>query len=167
MLYNSTSGIILFIFIFIIWAIIIGYECPCKREGNNICIREEFYGVQLNHLILFIIIGLVFPSYFVFFMIVGVLWEVYEYILDHNEEIVNDYIGGCLSKKPLDFKYINTKSKSYIFKGEVKYLNPIDRIFKIKNSTNHMWHGSIAELIPNVIGFSIGYLINKTILKLY
>lgn len=166
MLYNSRSGIILFIILFLLWTIQIGYECPCKREGENICIREEFYGIQLNHLSLFILIGLTFPSYFFTFMLFGVLWEIYEFVLDNNEAVVNEYIGGCLSEKPLNFKHINTLSDSYIFKGDDKYLNPIDKFFNIKNSKIHFWHGSVAELLPNIIGFIIGYLINRIIIKI-
>jgi hypothetical protein len=166
MLYNSISGIVLFIFLFIGWTIQIGYTCPCKGEGENICIRQEFYGIQLNHLMLFIIIGMIFPSYFFTFMLFGVLWEIYEFILDNNENIVNEYIGGCLSEKPKNFKHINTLSDSYIFKGDIKYLNPIDKFFNIQNSRNHFWHGSVAELLPNIIGFSIGYLINSVVIKI-
>jgi hypothetical protein len=165
-LYNNKNGVFLFIIVFILWSIKIGKACPCKTPSENICVREEFYGVQYNHLILFIIIGMIFPSYFYTFMILGILWEIYEFILDKKEDWVYNYIGGCLSEKPINFKHENHISDAYIFKGDIKYLNPIDRFFNIKNSTNHMWHGSVAELIPNLIGFGIGYSINR-LLQIY
>lgn len=158
MLYNNKKGIFLFIILFLLWSIVIGKNCPCDKKSKYLCIRHEYYGVQMNHFILFIIIGFIFPSYFFTFMILGIIWELYEYILDHNEAIVNKYIGGCLSERPH-----NSLSKNYIFKGETKYLNPIDRFFNIQNSKNHMWHGSVAELVPNVGGFIIGYVINYII----
>ena len=43
-------------------------------------------------------------------------------------------------------------------------MNPIDKFFNIKNSKIHSWHGSIAEVVPNILGFILGIWINKYII---
>jgi hypothetical protein len=52
-----------------------------------------------------------------------------------------------------------------VYRGIEKPLNYIDKLFNVKNSTLHGWHGSVAELIPNLIGFLIGYTINRFCLE--
>ena len=138
-LYNNHKGIILFIIGFLLWAYFLGKSCPCNEPTN--CVRREFYGIQLNHFALYICIGFIFPSYFWTFFFLGVIWELLEYVLDKNPNWVVNYI---------------------VYKGVKKSLHPIDRFFGIENSTIHGWHGSPAELLPNTIGFAIGFLINKT-----
>lgn len=161
-LYDNINGIVLVSLIFILWAINLGKECPCDKETERECIRHEFYGVQFNHLIFFVFLGYVFPSYFYTWMIIGVLWEYLEYLLDKNPLLVVKYIGGCLNNAPSN--YVHSKNKLYnyfVFKGIPKYVNPIDKLFNIENSTLHGWHGSVAELIPNYVGFMCGYYLNK------
>ena len=85
---NNNNGVILFCLIFLFWAYSYGKDCPCST--NTTCIRIEFYGVQLNHFILFIILGLLFPSYFYTFQCLGILWEFAEHILDNNPNIVKN-----------------------------------------------------------------------------
>ena len=46
-------------------------------------------------------------------------------------------------------------------------MNPIDKLFGIKNSKIHGWHGSVAEIIVNIIGFEIGRKLYEYKLKLY
>jgi len=99
-LYNSKEGIILFILLFLLSMYYLGKKCPCQKNKNTTCIRKEFYGIQLNHLVLYIILGFIFPSYFYTLLFLGILWEIFEYILDKNEWIVKKYIGGCLKLKP-------------------------------------------------------------------
>ena len=164
-LYNNPKGIILFIIGFLLWAYFPGKSCPCNEPTN--CVRREFYGIQLNHFALYICIGFIFPSYFWTFFFLGVIWELLEYVLDKNPNWVVNYIGGCLKDPPLNHSYINRVDNplhNYIvYKGVKKPLHPIDTFFGIENSTIHGWHGSPAELLPNTIGFAIGFLINKTI----
>jgi hypothetical protein len=163
MLYNNKTGIIVFCAFFLIWAYFLGKDCPCT--GNTKCIRKEFYGVQLNHLFLFIIIGMFFPSYFVTFQILGILWELFEHLLEKYPILVTKYFGGCLQYPPNGYIEKNNPRYHYtVYRGIKKPLNPIDEFFNIKNSTLHGWHGSVAELIPNVVGFIIGYYINKYIM---
>lgn len=158
--YNNPKGIVLFIVIFLLWAYFLGRSCPCNE--NTTCVRHEFYGIQLNHFVLYICIGFVFPSYFWTFLLLGILWELCEYVLDKHPYWVITYIGGCLKEPPSDYRE-NPVHNYIVYKGIQKPLNPIDDFFGIENSTIHGWHGSIAEIIPNIAGFSIGFLLNKLI----
>ena len=161
-LYNHQTGIIIFCILFLWFAYSYGQSCPCSKDTN--CIRIEFYGVQLNHFTLFITIGLLFPSYFYTFQGLGILWEIAEHILDRYPTIVTQYTGGCLKYPPSDYDDTdNPRSNYVVYRGIEKPLNYIDKIFNIKNSTIHGWHGSIAELIPNLLGFLLGYYINTTL----
>ena len=159
--YNHSNGIILVCILFLFWAYNLGKNCPCTRDTS--CTRVEFYGVQKSHFILFIIIGILFPSYFYTFQFLGVLWELFENILDNNPSIVTNYIGGCLKYPPSD-DYNNNPENYIVYRGIEKPLNIIDKLFNIKNSTIHVWHGSVAELIPNMLGFIVGYIVNKNII---
>ena len=163
--YNDKNGILLFCVLFLVWAYYYGQSCPCS--SNTTCIRKEFYGVQPNHLFLFIILGILFPSYFYSIQIIGILWEFAEYILDKFPILVIKYSGGCLRYPPPDYNESNNPITNYtVYRGIEKPLNYIDKLFNVKNSTLHGWHGSVAELVPNLIGFLIGYAINRFLLRL-
>ena len=162
--YNNKNGIIVFCIFFLLWAYSLGQSCPCSKNKN--CIRKEFYGVQLNHVSLFIVIGMIFPSYFYTFQLLGILWEVFEHILEKYPILVTKYFGGCLSYPPTGYTEKNNPHYSYtVYRGIKKPLNYVDKLFNIKNSKLHGWHGSVAELIPNFFGFLIGYSINKFLIK--
>ena len=142
---------IIFIIIFIYYYTS-KYRCPCNKNNNelsNTCYRYEIYGIQINHIILFMFFGYFCHEYFVLLQSIGIIWEIIEMYLDKYENIVYTF-GGCLKKD-------NTNNKYKIGKDEIKYLNPIDKYFNIKNSKIHGWHGSIAEIIINFISFFIGY----------
>ena len=162
-LYDHPNGIILFCLLFALWAYNLGQSCPCDTTTSHpstLCYRYEIFGVQPNHFVLFTLLGAAFPSYFVTFAILGAAFEYAEYLLDRNPEFVKKYIGGCLSKRPTNWpqKY---SSNSHVFAHEKKHLHPMDEFFKIKNSTIHGWHGSIAEVFVNMAGFIVGMLINR------
>ena len=97
----------------------------------------------------------------------GILWELLEILMDKNENYTIKLFGGCLSEKPKPKKKTSGDGDSIynfnVYKKTNKYLNPIDKYFNIKNSKIHFWHGSIAEIIPNVLGFWVGVLLNKFI----
>jgi hypothetical protein len=163
-LYNSKNGIFLFSILFLYWVYSYGKSCPCSI--NTTCIRKEFYGVQLNHFLLFVILGLIFPSYFYTFQCIGILWEIAEHILDVYPILVTNYLGGCLKYPPITYNEKNNPHYNYIvYRGIEKPLNPIDEFFNVKNSTLHGWHGSVAELIPNFFGFIIGHYINTKLFR--
>ena len=162
-LYNTLLGVILVILFFNIFMLFYAKKyCNCKIT-RSFCIRHEILGVQYSHLYFYIFLGFFFPSYFLTFQIVGILWELFEIYLDHNNVFTTKYLGGCLSKKPTNIQQQSILNYK-VYKHNTKYLNPIDKLFNIKNSKHHFWHGSIAEIIANIIGFSIGFLINKSIL---
>lgn len=168
-LYNHPNGIILFCLLFTLWAYNLGQSCPCDTTTSTastvstLCNRYEIFGVQPNHFILFIILGVAFPNYFITFTVLGSAFEYAEHLLDRNPEFVKKYIGGCLSERPKDWPQ-NTPSNSYVFAHEKKQLHSVDEIFNIKNSTIHGWHGSVAEVFVNIAGFIIGMMINRFLL---
>lgn len=162
-LYNTVKGVLLVIILFnLIMLFYAKFYCNCKLN-TIFCIRHEILGVQYSHIYFYILIGLLFPSYFWTFQILGILWEIAEIYLDHNNLFTMKYLNGCLSKKP---NYIQQQSifNYKVYRNNTKYVNPIDRLFNIKNSKLHFWHGSIAEIFANVIGFYIGLWLNKYIM---
>lgn len=165
-LYNNHNGIILVGILFLLAMYYLGKKCSCTDINKTTCIRKEFYGVQLSHLYFFIILGFLFPSYFFTIQLYGALFEAFEYYLDKNDEIVKKYIGGCLMNKPNNVSN-NDISNYTVYRNIPKYLNPIDKFFGIKNSTLHGWHGSVAEIVVNIIGFIIGYILNIIVFKYF
>jgi len=162
--YNNDYGVLLFCTFFIYWAYSYGRDCPCDK--NTTCIHVEFYGIQLNHLILFIILGLLFPSYFYTFQALGILWEFAEHILDVYPILVIKYIGGCLRYPPSNYNHSKNSIANYtVYRNIKKPLNPIDKFFNVKNSTLHDWHGSVAELMLNFFGFLIGIALNHLFIR--
>ena len=90
------------------------------------------------------------------------MWEFIEYLADINEEFIIEYIGGCLMLNPKT-ESNNNPANHIVYRGEEKFLNPIDKMFGIKNSKIHGWHGSIAEIVVNIVGFYFGYIINTLV----
>jgi len=133
------------------------YQCACDKKTTD-CFRREVLGVQYNH-IFFIFLGMAFPSYFWTFQTLGLLFELVEMILEKNEQWTMNHLGGCLSEAPKNIKHSIYNFK--VYKGIPKYMNPVDKAFNIENSKLHFWHGSIAEVISNVIGFIIGIKMNE------
>tara|TARA_B110000259_G_scaffold184335_1_gene231195 strand:+ start:2425 stop:2919 length:495 start_codon:yes stop_codon:yes gene_type:complete len=143
---------------FIIYLIFNKLNCPCNvpdEKLKDVCYRNEFYGVQLNHLYFYILLGYLFPDYLITMHILGLLWEIIELYLDKNDAIVLKYnLGGCL-------KINKTNNPNIVGKNHNKYLNPVDKFLNIKNSKIHGWHFSIAEILLNIVGFEIGRNIFK------
>ena len=83
-------------------------------------------------------------------------------VLDKNEKWTIQNLGGCLSDRDKNIK--NSMYNFKVYKGANKYINPVDKFFNIKNSKIHFWHGSVAEIFANIIGFIIGIGINTYII---
>ena len=165
-IYNKKIQLAIVGLLFILWCFFIAISCPCgykninKRSG---CYRFEIFGVQTNHFYFFMFLGYFFSEYFYFIQIAGILWEIFENYLDKNEHLVFK-LGGCLAKK--DYKLSQKWYYKYlVVEGKQKYMNPIDKLFGIENSKKHGWHGSIAEIIVNLIGFNIGSVLHKHLLS--
>mgnify|MGYP006115725271 CR=1 FL=1 len=86
----------IFIF-FILWFLSKSILCSCESSkslgellGKSLrkykpkfyCNRLEFYGVQPSHLIVFSILGYVFPNNFIIIQLIGIIWELIEYIIE-------------------------------------------------------------------------------------
>ena len=161
-LYDTNYGFVMLGVIFVFSMVFLAVSCPCDDISKTTCLRYEFYGVQLNHFTFFTLIGALFPSYFYTSQIAGILWEYLEYLADINDAFVEKYVGGCLMMNP-NQKSNNDPANHVVYRGEEKYLNPIDRFFGIKNSKIHGWHGSVAEIFMNIAGFGFGYMLNRGI----
>lgn len=148
--------------LFILWVLTIGKSCPCKSkpQDKQQCYRFEIYGIQVNHIYYFFLLGYFFSEYFIIIQTFGIVWELFEYYLDYNKKFLNS-LGGCLDKKP---KIKNWHTNHLVYYGKEKQYNIIDRIFGIRNSTIHGWHHSIAEIVINILSFILGsYLQNINI----
>ena len=150
---------IVVILLFTVWFLAYANKCSCKKETEG-CYRTEFYGFQYGHLSLFILLGVLYPKQFWFWITLGALWEVFEYWLSMRPKLVQKF-GGCLSESdeetPLWFRRV--------YANKPKHENYIDRFFGIQNSQVHTWHYSIGENLTNVIGFMIGKYIKEKLLR--
>ena len=78
--------ILLFPIIFGLWIISIAKACPCPaKKDKQQCYRAELYGVQYNHIYLFIFLGYFFTNYFYTIQFFGIIWEVFEYWINNNK----------------------------------------------------------------------------------
>ena len=140
--------------LFVIWFFSLGRSCPCKTkpQDKQMCYRFEIYGIQVNHIYYFFLLGYFFPEYFIIIQTFGIVWELFEYYLDKNDKLLS-VIGGCLDKKP---KVKNWHTKQLVYANKEKNYNIIDRIFGIRNSVRHGWHHSVAEIVINILAFGMG-----------
>ena len=114
---------------------------------------------------MFIILGVLFPSYFYTFQALGILWEFAEHLLDVYPIYVIKYIGSCLRYPPSNYNHSKNSLANYtVYRNIKKPLNPIDKFFNIKNSTLHRWHSSVAELVLNLFGFLISIALNHLLI---
>ena len=147
--------------LFVMWVRNMRIDCPCskKKKQTYQCYRLEYWGVQANHIYTFAFLGFFFPEYFYVIQTTGILWELFEYYVHKNNNVLKD-IGGCLDPPSKKSRYYKG---SLIVKGREKEYNIIDRLFNIKNSTQHGWHHSVAEVVVNIISFLVGSHLKKHI----
>lgn len=138
---SITISILIIIILFVIYYIIRGnLICPCPSKHNkNYCYRTELYGLQLNHLIFYIIIGYLYPKHFITWQILGIIWELFELLPTYLPNIFLPYMGGCIQKDKVDKFYINI----------------LDRW--IPRNKEHFWHPKLTDILLNIIGYLIGY----------
>ena len=139
---TNTIKIVFIITLFIIYYLFRGiYMCPCPYPDKNFCYRAEIYGLHINHLLFYIIIGYLFPKYFLTWQIAGIFWEIIEMLPTYYPKIFLPYIGGCIQ----------------IDKRDSFYVNILD--MWMPRSNEHFWHPKVSDILLNIIGFSIGYCI--------
>lgn len=141
--------------LFFVWAWMHGKACPCDRSGEYECVRDEVWGVQLNHFVIFMVLGMMFPDRFWPFMFIGLIWELWELYITQYPEFVYRF-GGCLTHRGAA-----SNKPGRVYAGERKYHNPIDEALGLEHPQWHTWHGSAAELVPNVLGFLFGTTISS------
>ena len=113
--------------------------CPCPPNNKNMaCYRIELWGIQINHLVFYTLIGFFYPREFFKWQLLGIIWELIEFLPTYYPNILN-YIGGCIQKNKInDFN-----------------INYIDRW--LPRDKKHFWHPKISDLLINIIGFYLGY----------
>ena len=93
--------LLLFGLLFIVFILINKKDCPCNVPDEKLkdtCYRYEVFGIQTNHIYLYMILGYLFPEFLITVHIAGILWELFEMYLDHNEEFATQLFGGCLKE---------------------------------------------------------------------
>ena len=144
--------------LFLLWFLLHAKRCSCENTPDDCC-RKEFYGFQYGHLFFFTVLGFLYPKQFKTWIIIGILWEFFEYWLSSRPDLVRSF-GGCLTSH--EGKDEGPLWLRNVYGGKPKHENVIDRMFGIKNSTEHTWHYSVGENLTNVVGFIIGsYIRNK------
>ena len=146
--------------LFFVWARSHGKACPCDRPSEYECVRDEVWGFQMNHFYLMMIMGMIFPDRFWPFMIMGLLWEIWEWYITQYPEFVYKF-GGCLTRRG-----VSSDKPGRVYAGERKYHNPIDEALGLEHPQWHTWHGSAAELVPNVLGFLAGSMITQNLVHI-
>ena len=148
---------VLVILLFTLWFFLYANHCTCDTPPDD-CFRTEFYGFQYSHFAFFAVLGALFPKQLWFWITLGVAWEIFEYWLSSNPDVVRK-LGGCLTKSneetPLWFRRV--------YAGQIKHENFIDRTLGIQNSQEHTWHYSVGDILTNILGFMTGMYINKNI----
>ena len=140
---NNVKITIIIIILFILYYLYRGRMCPCPNhlEGNN-CHGLEFYGLQINHLIFYFFIGYLFPTHFFTWQLLGFIWELLEFIPSYYPNIL-PYLGGCIEKSKINDYYINILDRG------------------IPRNKYHFWHPKLSDLVLNLIGFGIGYILKN------
>ena len=130
--------------IFALLLIAIGYfskitvQSKMKRELFSIGgIRIDWWSI--SHLILYVYFGYFFPEYFIEFLIIGSLWELFE-----STFCKESFVGliGCRN------------SENYLCKSINKFRGC------------DYWYGKIDDVVINMIGFVIGALLAKKYRKI-
>ena len=131
---------IIIIILFTIYYIIRGrFMCPCPNPSEKMaCYRTEIWGLQINHLIFYTIIGFLYPHQFITWQLLGFIWELLEFIPTLHPKILN-YIGGCIQKNKINHFTVN----------------PVDQW--LPRDKKHFWHPKLSDIILNLIGFYLGY----------
>ena len=137
-----------FILGFLAFVVFVGIKCPCPAVGDVQpgafkCIRDE-QDAAFSHFLAYAVLGYMYPSQFVFWQALGVLWEVAELLLDRNQEYLL-YIGGGVSE------------------GDQKKNvgNPIDKLLNVSPTQTHVWHPSASDVVYNFVGFSVGAMMQR------
>jgi hypothetical protein len=139
-----------------------GQICSCQTGiipdhiKTQVCQEFQWNGLSLSHLLVWIGLGFTFPDKFILLQTIGILFELLELpivLLDkypEQQEYILKYTGGCLYYPP------GKKNKHH---WADNILGP--------HSEKHWWHVKITDIILNIIGFSIGYLLYNFYIKIF
>lgn len=153
--YSRIQNVLLTICILLLILIVKGQICYCSNGivpyniKTKICQEFQWKGLSMSHLLVWIVIGFIFPDKFILTQLFGLIFELIELpivLLDKYPDKQNTilrYIGGCL----------------YYPKNKKNIHHPIDSILG-PHSEKHWWHVKITDIVLNIIGFIIGYLLH-------
>lgn len=152
--YSKYKNVLLVICILLLILLVKGQICSCEKGlipyhiKTKVCQEFQWRGLSMSHLLVWIAIGYIFPNYFYLTQLLGLAFELLELpivLLDKYPEQqarILKYIGGCL----------------YYPHGYKNAHHWIDGILG-PHSEKHWWHVKITDIILNIIGFGIGYLL--------
>lgn len=100
---NSFNILVILTYVAILLHIFAFVRCTLNKYNINIDIMSMnkknskiFNGWALSHLLLYVYIGYHYPDNYLFVIIIGILWEIYEYNFSTNDIFINNiYIGLC------------------------------------------------------------------------
>lgn len=152
---NNYNNLLLFLGVSLTLLLLKAQICNCNTSSiininikYKICQELNYCGLSISHLLLWCLIGFLFPDKFIVSQMLGLLFELLEYIIIIQDKIMQDkilkYIGGCL------YYPNNKKQKHHIIDNS---LGPHSEI--------HWWHIKYTDIILNIIGFGIGYNLYK------
>lgn len=114
-----------------------------KKEVH--CQEFQYNGLSLSHLFVWMLIGFVFYDKFWLSHIVGIGFEMLEYLVvvfddeHHVQDKILKWVGGCF----------------YYPRGKKNKHHPIDNI-TAPHSEKHWWHVKVSDVMLNLAGFYIG-----------
>ena len=141
----------LIIVAFVLYYVYRGYTCPCplpkdsqtSRELVLPCARYEIEGWQVNHLVFYTILGMLFPNDFWLWQGLGVLWEMVEFVPYIHPSVLG-VVGGCV--------------RSGSITAPAHWL---DRSVGLPSPPHHFWHVKLTDVILNIIGFVLGVVLRR------
>ena len=105
------------------------YKDPLTK-GNKLCTVCD--GWSISHLLFFMFLGYNFPKKFQFIMIIGIIWELLEYLVSNTNIKIFDFLRGVSTCK------ISTDTLD-----------------------DHWFYSKWSDLVMNLIGFIAGRYISS------
>lgn len=120
-----------------------GYFSKITMQNNMKVELFNFFGMKIDwwsisHLVLYIYFGYHFPQYFVEFLVIGTLWEIFE-------------SSFC---KESFAKLIGCQGSNNSFCQKINKIRGCD-----------YWYGKVDDIVVNIIGFVIGAMLAKKFRK--
>lgn len=121
----------------------------CTRPDPKwiwMCRETQLGGLSISHLLVYMMLGYLYPNDFFVIQTIGILFEIVElYMMRHKNAMM--WIGGCF----------------YYPRGQSNTHQPIDEWVMGEDSfTDFWWHFKITDVLMNMFGFFIGMLLSNS-----